>query len=252
MTAIYDYYTSLSPVSQAIVRRSCFAAYGLMTMPVTILIHEGGHALALKALFERVNTQISLIDYGYSGGLCYPNITKLSLTSLGKALNERTIVTLVAAAGPLAQITSVIGLLALGYLSDSFEDACALAFTSSLSLTRYSLSPLMRTEDPLCRSDFSKIWTFGGPRVYGASVLTIGTVTISMAYKILNSLFQTQKPFTNKQILWLLIVVLLFLAMIIILCKEVKKELKQEATEQSASIASAALHSRTESAQQGH
>lgn len=122
-----------------------------------IILHECGHALAATLLFKNANPQIE-IHYPY-GAFCQYNSTKLS--SLGNSFGMEDSTALVAGAGP---ITEIISILAITKLSNSSEKVAQWMALKAISLSAYAISALW---DRSKSHDFSTIWSSSGGLAYG-------------------------------------------------------------------------------------
>lgn len=125
-----------------------------------IILHEYGHALAATLLFKNANPEITINPFG--GGYCKYNSTELS--SLGKSFGMKDSTSLVAGAGP---ITEIISILAITKLSNSSEQVAQWMALKAISLSAYAISGLWSNSPT---HDFSTIWSNSGRLPY--SLLT--------------------------------------------------------------------------------
>jgi len=122
-----------------------------------IIIHECGHALAATLLFKNANPQIE-VNYPFDA-FCRYNSSKLS--SLGKSFGMEDSKSLVAGAGP---ITEIISILAITKLSNSNKQIAQWMALKAISLSAYAISGLW---DSSPSHDFSTIWSKSGRLAYG-------------------------------------------------------------------------------------
>jgi hypothetical protein len=122
-----------------------------------IVIHECGHAVAATFLFKNANPQIK-VNYPFDAFCSYNSTT---LSSLGRSFGEKHSIALVAGAGP---ITEILSILAITKLSNSSEKVAQLMSLKAISLSVYAISGLW-SNNPM--HDFSSIWKNSGKLAYG-------------------------------------------------------------------------------------
>ncbi len=166
----------------------------LMT-PLSTYIHENGHALAFKLLYQNVTPQIVLRKWGFGGGVVYPRVgysnlmrdssiaTNLNmvLSSVGKLMGRTGVECVMYAAGPLVEAFSHLGMV-VG--TDSGITAL-LVLPVSMNLTYYALSTLLLNKMPSEGHDFYAILERGGTWAYmGVASVCIASTSF-IAYKAL-------------------------------------------------------------------
>lgn len=124
-----------------------------------IILHECGHALAATLLFKNAKPEIKINPFG---GSCTYNSTTLS--SLGNSFGMEGSISLVASAGP---ITEIISMLAITKLSNSSEQVAQWMALKAIGLSAYAISAFW---DSSPTHDFSTIWSKSGGLSY--SLLT--------------------------------------------------------------------------------
>jgi len=140
-----------------------------------IFLHECGHALAATLLYQNANPKINVT---FPGGVCHFNNTYLS--SLGSWFGRSNSAALVAAAGP---IVDIISMLAITKLTRSKKYAAQLMSWKAFGLALYSLSALVHCYDA---HDFCQVRSHGGQLAYGllaAACLATSTLVLHNAKK---------------------------------------------------------------------
>lgn len=122
-----------------------------------IFLHEYGHALAASLLYKNANPEI---HFSYYDGYCKYNSSTLS--DLGKRIGPAHSTALVAGAGP---VVDIISLLAITKLTNSDRIAARLLATKAFSLSLYALSALWKCNK---EHDFCTVWSKSGVFAYSA------------------------------------------------------------------------------------
>lgn len=185
---------------KGIVPSGIFCVLGFLITPISMYIHEAGHALAMKLLYQNVKPQIILHYWGFGGGVCMygfdiqkivktlisesgeineTTIENTILSSVGKLMGKNGVETSVSAAGPLVEAFYHAGAVA-------GTDSGIIAFImlpNSLALTEYALSALWLNKMPDGGHDFYHIWQTSGTWAYIGIASVCVASTSYVAYK---------------------------------------------------------------------
>lgn len=135
-----------------------------LAIPVVTIVHELGHAIALKILFKDVRPKITLRNWGFDGGST-TSAPLTDLTFLGKFLGVEGSLALEKAAGPIIETITCLG---LGALTGHYN----LVLMPFLINAVYSLDPDKSSDCQAIRDKYPKIG-----RVFTAALLgTTGLV----------------------------------------------------------------------------
>lgn len=158
-------------------------------MPFRALIHESGHALAMKLLYQN-KPQIVLHQWGYGGAECQIRAVESSskgeiqnayLSSVGKLIGRSSAECAFAAAGPLVDVISHVGTL----IATGSRKIALLTLPASISFSLYALSALWPRNTSESLHDFVTIWEKGGLLTYIGAAAACFASTSFVAYKAL-------------------------------------------------------------------
>ncbi len=156
-----------------------------------VLIHEGGHALAASLLYKNAQARV-VIDFPFEGSTSFIN---RGLSVIGSSLGSSGAKILVAAAGPLAIVStvSVVILVAMRIHKSHPKLSKYLYFSSLFSLiynVRYALSALIVSVAVLDH-DFVQLSNHGiHPLVAAGAMLAIPAI-VAMVYCKLKKSFNS-------------------------------------------------------------
>lgn len=165
---------------------------GIAAIPLKVLWHEYGHALAGKILYKNVLPHIVLIKLGFNGGYCEWDRWS-GLSSAGKYLGWDRATVLVSAAGPLFDIISSVMAIYLKFYGFS----CVSTVNSILYAASYFFVP--RTQG----HDYAYIAEKGGMGAYGVLTVAHSLLFIFSTYKLLTAHAEDQPSTKAKTTLGL-------------------------------------------------
>ncbi len=161
-----------------------------------VLIHEGGHALAVSMLYSNAQPQI-VIKYLFEGNTTFFN---RGFSALGRSLGASNVSYIVCAAGPLTAIfMATLAVLLAIRIGKSHTTASKYLYCSSLfSLgyhVKYALSALAASRSDQ-EHDFVKLWQAGiHPVLAAGAMIAVPIVASALYVKLKNSI---DNPFESN------------------------------------------------------
>ena len=143
-------------------------AIGFAMMPLQVIIHESGHAIADYLLFTNSNPKIELINYGYRGGSFSSSTTILSKT--GQWLERSNALAIHAAAGPVIDMVTSLAL--LRFFPGNGYSAVVLTANSNYAISTLFEKAFYTNEKEDNGHDFIGVKINKGKTVAGALMIT--------------------------------------------------------------------------------